>query len=879
MKASAKRRAFNWGRSIALLLVIFAAVMWTMNERPTHAQDKPESDLKGELLELAKARSLTSDDMMAAVSTYTNAKQKDEFVCLNSGGQAASVIVYAVPSMRILKYIPTSAPDSAAGFQFDEQSRATMKEGFIDGRPITWGDTHHPAFSETDGKYDGRYAFINDKANPRVFVMDLRDFETKQIVTNPLFRSDHGGAFVTPNTEYIVEASQYPAPLDRKYRPMTQANFNKHWRGGVTFHAFDRDKGRIDTAKSFTVVAPPYWQDLSDAGKGESMGFSFTNSLCSERYIGGIEKGRPPYEAGCSSRDMDYLHVINWQKAEKVVAAGKATKINRHTVIPIDLAIQEELLFLIPEAKSPHGVDVSPDGRFIVVAGKLDTHGQVFDIRKIKDLIAKKDYMDRDPYGVPILDHKKALHGQVVLGLGPLHTQFSNEEGVAYTSVYIDSVVVKWSITDLKILDKQSVHYNIGHLVSMQGDSQDPRGKYVISLNKLAIDRFRGVGPLHPQNHQLIDVSGPKMRLIYDMPLPMGEPHYTVCIDAEKLDTWDAYPVGTNARTMNRASFAIVAGEERIDRDGTTTEVYGTLSEAGLRPSKVTVDQGDTVVLHLTNVETDPDRTIEVSVGGYGALGIYPPGRASSIRFVASQAGLYPIRIEGVDDARGSRNFGLLSVKPKASFEKQRLQEVRLARATEAKLASWTVARDTRELAPGEAQFIKYGCGGCHQKGRELGGPDLTDVTARREKSWLVSWIVDPEPKYEEPYVKGMIERYGVKMPKQGVSTSDAEAIVDYLDIWRSTSADGTAAKSDVDTGAYGKVCYACHDKGVAGAPVLGDSALWAPRVKQGRETLMKHIHEGYQGKVGYMPPRGGCGDCTDAELTTALDYMLSKVK
>ncbi|MFA9565848.1 MAG: lytic transglycosylase domain-containing protein, partial [Acidimicrobiales bacterium] len=45
------------------------------------------------------------------------------------------------------------------------------------------------------------------------------------------------------------------------------------------------------------------------------------NSFCSERYVGGIERGRPPFEAGCSAKDTDYLHVINWKKAAQVAAA------------------------------------------------------------------------------------------------------------------------------------------------------------------------------------------------------------------------------------------------------------------------------------------------------------------------------------------------------------------------------------------------------------------------------------------------------------------------------------------------------------------------------------------------------------------------------
>ena len=113
----------------------------------------------------------------------------------------------------------------------------------------------------------------------------------------------------------------------------------------------------------------------------------FVNSFCSERYVGGIERGRPPFEAGCSAKDTDYLHVINWRKAAELVAAGKAKKINGHDVIMMDTAIKEGILFLIPEPKSPHGVDVSPDGQYIVISGKLDSHTYVYSWQKIKAAI------------------------------------------------------------------------------------------------------------------------------------------------------------------------------------------------------------------------------------------------------------------------------------------------------------------------------------------------------------------------------------------------------------------------------------------------------------------------------------------------------------
>src|SRR5512135_3695422 len=157
------------------------------------------------LQDVMKRRNLSQQDLLAAAKTYVPSGKRDEFVVFSSGGQSGDVIVYGIPSMRLLKYIGVFTPEPWQGYGFDEESKKILKEGRIDGRDITWGDAHHPALSETNGDYDGQFLFINDKANPRIAVIDLRDFGTKQIVVNPILHSEHGGAFVTPNTEYVIE--------------------------------------------------------------------------------------------------------------------------------------------------------------------------------------------------------------------------------------------------------------------------------------------------------------------------------------------------------------------------------------------------------------------------------------------------------------------------------------------------------------------------------------------------------------------------------------------------------------------------------------------------------------------------------------------------
>lgn len=75
----------------------------------------------------------------------------------------------------------------------------------------------------------------------------------------------------------------------------------------------------------------------------------------------------------------------------------------------------------------------------------------------------------------------------------------------------------------------------------------------------------------------------------------------------------------------------------------------------------------------------------------------------------------------------------------------------------------------------------------------------------------------------------------------------------------------------------YNSACLVCHGAGIGGAPILGDAAQWVERIAQGADTLKTHAIEGYSGAVGYMPPKGGRLDLSDAEVMAAVDYMVDE--
>jgi nitrous-oxide reductase len=381
---------------------------------------------------------------------------------------------------------------------------------------------------------------------------------------------------------------------------------------------------------------------------------------------GGTLEGKPPIESGSSQNDMDYLHVINWKKAEELVNAGKTTTVAGMRVVSMETAAAEGALTLIGEPKSPHGCDVTPDGKGIVVGGKLDTHTTVYDFAKIKSLIESKKYEGKDAYGIPILPFKESLQGQVEIGLGPLHTVF-DDKGNAYTSVFIESVVAKWNYKDFKQpVEKLKVQYNIGHILAAEGDTVSPDGKYLVAMNKMSMDRFLPVGPLFPQNFQLVDLTGEKMRMLSDMPIGNAEPHYSQMIKADKIHAEKAYPQGTNAMTGKLDPDRVEGGKERIVRKGNKVDVYMTAIRSHFVPDQIVVEEGDDVTVHVTSLESAEDQTHGFTIDMYNINVSLEAGKHENISFKADMAGTFPMYCTEFCSALHLEMAGYFLVKPKA---------------------------------------------------------------------------------------------------------------------------------------------------------------------------------------------------------------------
>jgi nitrous-oxide reductase len=573
---------------------------------------------------------------------------------VTSGGHSGSIYLIGIPSMRMIKEIPVYAPNAWQGWaQGAEEGERILDEGTfaqdLEGLPrLTWGDLHHPQLSLTNGDYDGEFCFVTDKAAGRAAIVDLRDFKAKQIIKIPNTVTDHSG-FLTENSEFFVVSSFQPSPGGPGvYAPIEE--YAEKYRGAMTFLKFDRKAARFDLEDSFQIELPPYWQDLSILGKGDNEDLAFCNSLNTELSTGRSAEGLPAMEIGASLNEMDFLHVILWREAQKLVDSGSPKVIEKGgiRVVPLEVARDEGLLFFVPQSKSPHGCDISPGGEWVITAGKLDPHVTAYSVEKIRRAIATENFEKRDRYGIPVLNYDACREAYVEVGLGPLHTVF-DDRGHGYTSLFLDSAVAKFSLGPpyvseaeaWKLVDKVNIHYNIGHLQTPGSNTVRPRGRYLVALNKWTVDRHPGTGPLHPQNLQLIDISGERMRLLSSTPI-IGEPHNSQIIETDRIAGWRVYPPGTDPVTMAPSPLAIKQGEERIERTADGVHVYMAVVRSHYMPDTIRVRQGDRVIIDITNAESAEDATHGFGLIGHNITASIDPGAVQRIEFIANEAGVYP---------------------------------------------------------------------------------------------------------------------------------------------------------------------------------------------------------------------------------------------
>ncbi len=589
-----------------------------------------------------------ADAREAAQRTFVEPGKLDEFYLFYSGGHSGQVYVAGVPSMRHIATIPVFAPYPATGYGFDEESKK-MLGGY------TWGDVHHPAISRTKGDYDGRWLFVNDNANNRLARIDLRDFKTRQIL-GPIANSsgNHGSAFLTENSEYALVASRFSIPLPRgSYAPLSK--YATEYHGVLTGIKIDSATGTM--AVGWQIVTPPFDWDLASTGREISRDWVVWSAYNTERATGRLE-------VTASQKDRDYMTFVNWRKAAAAAAAGKGKVIDG--VRALDPREVPGMMYLVPLAKSPHGADFSPDGRYVVGNGKLAPYVTIFDFGKFLKAAESSDTTGSED-GIPVLRFESIRVAEVPVGLGPLHTQF-DDQGYAYTSLFVESAIAKWKMGPFDghdsslVVAKIPVNFSVGHLVVAGGDTRHPVGRYLVSMNKLSKGRHLNVGPSQPESSQLIDITGTGMKMLYEA-YTEPEPHFAQLIKADLLKPIEVYP-----KAENKDPNAIwAAADGKATRNGNRVEVKLFSIRSYFSPGEIDAQEGDSVIIHVTNGEQERDMLHGLGIAGYNINVVMDPGETKTIRFKADKPGVWPFYCTNFCSAMHQEMQGYLMVKPRAA--------------------------------------------------------------------------------------------------------------------------------------------------------------------------------------------------------------------
>ena len=561
----------------------------------------------------------------AAASTHLKPGELDTYYGLWSGGHTGDMRVLGMPSGRELHRIPCFVPDALVGWGVTNESKAVMGTKPDGHLKYTVADTHHTHASYKDGNYDGRYAWINDKINSRIARIRLDYFVCDKITQLPNVQGFHG---IFPDKRDPVD----PA-INYTTRVFCGGEFGIPLPNNTGIEDGSKYRSLFSCVDAETMEVR--WQVLID-GNCDLVATSFDGKLAATNQYN-TESG-VHYE-DMMSAERDACLFFNVARIEEAVKAGKFKTFGTSKVPVVDGTRDSNkdpltaLTAYVSVPKNPHGVNASPDQKYFICAGKLSPTTTTIELAKVLDWFdGKMEKLD------------DAIVAEVEVGLGPLHTAFDGR-GNAYTTLFLDSQIVKWNIEKAiafhkgdknakYVVDRIDVHYQPGHINASQSETVAADGKYLAVGCKFSKDRFLPVGPLHAENEQLIDISGEKMVLLADHPV-RGEPHDFIIFKRDLLKPKQVYDLDESPLAIKDPK------ESGVTRNGKKVTVKITSQAPAFSLREFKVKKGDEVTLILTNLDKIEDLTHGFAIPNYNVNFIVNPLETKSVTFIADQPGVF----------------------------------------------------------------------------------------------------------------------------------------------------------------------------------------------------------------------------------------------